>query len=57
MNELERDGLVTLEPDGVIQVTQPLGRVLMRNVAAVFDAYLEPDAYRVGDRRCFSANA
>lgn len=57
MKELESDGLVTLEQDGGVRVTLPLGRVLMRNVAGVFDAYLEPDAYRVGDRECFSANA
>ncbi|MGD2110319.1 MAG: oxygen-independent coproporphyrinogen III oxidase [Phycisphaerae bacterium] len=57
MRELERDGLVTLNRDGVIRTTMPLGRVLMRTVAAVFDAYLDPDAYRVGDQRCFSANA
>ena len=29
----------------------------MRNVAAAFDAYLAPDAYRVGEQACFSANA
>ena len=46
-----------LGADGSSRVTRPLGRVLMRNIAAVFDAYLEPEAYRVGDRRCFSANA
>ena len=57
VQELERDGLVTVSDDGVIRTTMPLGRVLMRTVAAVFDAYLEPDAYRVGDQRCFSANA
>ena len=57
MGELEADGLVVRRADGGVSVTLPLGRVLMRNVAAVFDAYLEPDAYRVGDRRCFSANA
>ncbi len=54
---LEGDGLVQFESDGSISVTFPLGRVLMRNVAAVFDAYLNPDAYRVGDRDYFSANA
>ncbi len=57
MGELEGDGLVVRRQDGGVSVTLPLGRVLMRNVAAVFDAYLEPDAYRVGDQRCFSANA
>ena len=57
MKDLERDGLVDLSEEGRVLVTLPLGRVLIRNVAGVFDAYLEPDAYRVGDRRCFSANA
>jgi len=57
VKDLERDGLVTVSDDGVIRTTMPLGRVLMRTVAAIFDAYLEPDAYRVGDQRCFSANA
>ena len=57
MTQLARDGLVTLESDGVIRTTMPLGRVLMRTVAAVFDTYLDPDAYRVGDRNCYSANA
>ena len=57
IEELDRDGLVKQEGSGVIRATMPLGRVLLRNVAAVFDAYLDRDAYRVGDRRCFSANA
>jgi len=57
MAELRRDGLVAIDADGVIHATFPLGRVLIRNVAAVFDAYLEPDAYKVGDQYCFSANA
>jgi len=57
LKELDRDGLVEINGDGAIEVTLPLGRVLLRTVAAVFDAYLEPDAYRVGDRNCFSANA
>lgn len=57
VEELQRDGLVTVDGEGVIRATMPLGRVLMRTTAAVFDAYLDPDAYRVGDQRCFSANA
>ena len=57
MKELEADGLVSLDADGVIRVTMPLGRVLLRTVSAVFDAYLDPDAYREGDRNCYSANA
>ena len=39
---LEDDGLVTLAP-AVIEVT-PAGRLLSRNVAMVFDAYLKPSA-------------
>ncbi len=57
IEELERDGLVTIEPAGDIRVTCPLGRVLLRTVAAVFDAYLHPEAYRIGEQACFSANA
>ena len=57
MQELEADGLVSVDSDGTISVTWPLGRVLLRTVAAVFDAYLDPEAYRVGDRRSFSTNA
>ncbi|MGB2985308.1 MAG: oxygen-independent coproporphyrinogen III oxidase [Phycisphaerae bacterium] len=57
MSELERDGLVTVNSTGVIRATCPLGRVLVRNVAAVFDAYLDPEAYRKGEQACFSANA
>ena len=57
MRELQSDGLVDITSDGRIVVTSPLGRVLMRTVAAVFDGYLAPDAYRVGDQTCFSANA
>ncbi len=57
LGELERDGIVTLESSGEIGVTCPLGRVLMRNVAAVFDTYLAPDAYKSGEQVCFSINA
>lgn len=57
LEELEQDGLVHLGRDGAIRVTFPLGRVLLRNVAAVFDAYLAPEAYRIGEQACFSANA
>jgi len=55
--ELENDGLVALEADGSFELTWPLGRVLMRNVAAVFDAYLVPDAYRAGQPESFSTSA
>jgi len=57
LEELEADGLVRIERDGRIEITFPLGRVLMRNIAAVFDVYLGPEAYRTGDRDYFSANA
>ncbi len=46
-----------LEDGGVIRATPNLGRVLLRNIAAVFDAYLNVEAYRVGETDCFSANA
>jgi oxygen-independent coproporphyrinogen-3 oxidase len=57
LDELAADGLLAALPDGRFRLTDPLGRVLMRTVGAVFDAYLPPDAYRVGDRQYFSANA
>ena len=57
LEELERDQLVVFDTDGVIRVTLPLGRVLLRNVAAVFDAYLNKDAYRSGTQSNFSTNA
>jgi oxygen-independent coproporphyrinogen-3 oxidase len=37
--EMEKDGLLVREPDGSLRVT-PSGRLLVRNVAMVFDAYL-----------------
>ena len=40
------DGLLTLERDGSLVLT-PLGRLLVRNVAMVFDAYL-PAQQRAG---------
>lgn len=57
LRELERDGLVELAADGSFTLTWPLGRVLMRNVAAVFDTRLVPDAYRAGQPETFSASA
>ena len=57
LRELESDGLVTVDESGGVRVTHPLGRILMRNVAAVFDAYLDPTAYRNGQPACFSTNA
>ena len=55
--EREKDGLVEMREDGVVDIVFPLGRVLMRNVASLFDAYLEPDAWKVGVQHCYSANA
>jgi len=54
---LERDGLLQFKPPGQYAITFPLGRVLIRNIAAVFDAYLDPEAYHQGDRDYFSASA
>jgi oxygen-independent coproporphyrinogen-3 oxidase len=45
--DLEADGLVEMEA-GRIRLKEPLWRLLVRVVAAVFDAYLPADAYRVG---------
>jgi oxygen-independent coproporphyrinogen-3 oxidase len=40
-------GLATADPDA-IKLTSPLGQLLVRVVAAVFDAYLPANAYSVG---------
>jgi oxygen-independent coproporphyrinogen-3 oxidase len=47
LEELIDQGLVEETP-GEIHLTSPLGRLLVRVVAAVFDRYLPEDAYRVG---------
>jgi oxygen-independent coproporphyrinogen-3 oxidase len=47
LQELVGEGLVVVEA-GAIRVTAPLGRLLVRVVAAVFDRYLPPDAFREG---------
>jgi oxygen-independent coproporphyrinogen-3 oxidase len=47
LGELEDQGLVALERD-VIRLTEPLGRLLVRVVAAVFDRYLPRGAFREG---------
>jgi oxygen-independent coproporphyrinogen-3 oxidase len=47
LQHLVDDGLVQVEP-AAIRLTAPLGRLLVRVVAAVFDAYLDADAYRDG---------
>jgi oxygen-independent coproporphyrinogen-3 oxidase len=47
LRELCDEGLVTVKPD-VIRLTAPLGRLLVRIVAAVFDHFLPRDAFRTG---------
>jgi oxygen-independent coproporphyrinogen-3 oxidase len=47
LRELSDQGLVTLETD-IIRLTAPLGRLLVRVVAAVFDRFLPRDAFRKG---------
>lgn len=48
LDTLESDGLVVRANDGSLRVT-PLGRLLVRNVAMAFDAYL-PEQQRTGAR-------
>lgn len=48
LDAIEADGLVVREADGSLRVT-PLGRLLVRNVAMAFDAYL-PAQQRAGAR-------
>ena len=57
LDRLVRDGLIVITPTGGIQLTNPLGRVLMRNVAAVFDAYLPENAAWSGIPQSFSSSA
>jgi oxygen-independent coproporphyrinogen-3 oxidase len=47
LRDLEGEGLVRREADRIL-LTAPLGRLLVRVVAAVFDRYLPADAYRNG---------
>jgi oxygen-independent coproporphyrinogen-3 oxidase len=47
LNDLTEEGLVRIQSDS-IRLTVPLGRLLVRVVAAVFDRYLPPDAFRMG---------
>jgi oxygen-independent coproporphyrinogen-3 oxidase len=47
MTDLIGDGLVVLHETG-IRLTEPLGRLLVRVVAAVFDRYLPSQAYHDG---------
>lgn len=47
LNSLVGEGVVEMSAQA-IQLTAPLGRLLVRVVAAVFDAYLPPTAFREG---------
>jgi oxygen-independent coproporphyrinogen-3 oxidase len=47
LRTLSDEGLVALEA-GAVRLTMPLGRLLARVVAAVFDSYLPGDAFRAG---------
>jgi oxygen-independent coproporphyrinogen-3 oxidase len=47
LQELIDEGLMVAD-GSAIRLTVPLGRLLVRVVAAVFDAYLPPDAFREG---------
>lgn len=47
LNALVDEGIVEMSAEA-IQLTAPLGRLLVRVVAAVFDAYLPRDAFREG---------
>lgn len=57
IERLIEDGLVERSANGGIRLTHPLGRVLMRNVAAVFDGYLDEEAPWTGMKQTFSASA
>lgn len=57
IERLMDDGLVERAENGGIRLTHPLGRVLMRNVAAVFDRYLDEEAPWTGMKQTFSASA
>jgi oxygen-independent coproporphyrinogen-3 oxidase len=47
LRDLVEQGLVEVQPEA-IRLTAPLGRLLVRVVAAVFDRYLPASAYREG---------
>lgn len=57
IEKLIADGLVEWTAAGGVRLTFPLGRVLMRNVAAVFDGYLPPEAAWTGMEQTYSASA
>ncbi len=47
LKDLEDEGLVQIDTDA-IRLTTPLGRLLVRVVASIFDHYLPANAYREG---------
>jgi oxygen-independent coproporphyrinogen-3 oxidase len=47
LRELIDEGIAEHD-DGAVRLTEPLGRLLVRVVAAVFDRYLPPTAFREG---------
>ncbi len=49
LEPMERDGLLVREPDGSVSLTL-IGRILVRNVASVFDAYLPGQQQADGPR-------
>ena len=57
LDRLADDGLIVHTGTGGIELTNPLGRVLMRNVAAVFDGYLPRNAAWSGIPQSFSSSA
>jgi oxygen-independent coproporphyrinogen-3 oxidase len=48
LRELERDSLIRLDDDRI--EIAPLGRIFIRNVAMVFDAYLDREGSRAFSR-------
>ena len=44
LDEMERDGLVAIQANGLVVL--PAGRLMMRNMAMAFDAYLKPNEGR-----------
>lgn len=57
LDQLAQDGLLERTENGGVRLTDPLGRVLMRNVGAVFDGYLPAEAPWQGMQQTYSANA
>jgi oxygen-independent coproporphyrinogen-3 oxidase len=43
LRNLESDGLLTLNPNRI--TITPIGRLLVRNIASVFDRYLRAQTY------------